>query len=193
MRLITRLSILAACALALLVSIGCAPAASSAPAPIYTRVNEVSLKPGDAIPTPTDDVILTATGNIGTHNNGDKIEMDRAAIEAVGVVEYKVRDPFDHKDVVFRGVLLSDLLALWQVPADATTLEMIALNDYVVEVPIADTRQWPVLYAMQADGQYMEVATRGPAMLVYPYDNFEFDTQIFNDRWIWQIKSVNVQ
>jgi hypothetical protein len=193
MRPMIRLSTLAASALALLVIVGCAPAASSAPAPIYTRVNEAQLKSGDAIPTPTGDVILTATGNIGTHNNGDKIEMDRAAIESVGLVEYKVRDPFELNDVVFRGVLMSDLLSVWQVPASATNLEMIALNDYVVEVPISDIRQWPVLYAMQADGQYMEVASRGPAMLVYPYDNFEFDQQIYNDRWIWQIKSVNVQ
>jgi hypothetical protein len=88
---------------------------------------------------------------------------------------------------------MSDLLDIWQVGEDATILHMVALNDYAVDVPLADLREYPVIFALQADGAYMPIATRGPAMLVYPYDDFEFDTAIYNDYWIWQIKAIDVR
>jgi hypothetical protein len=172
--------------------VGCAPAPTATPE-VYQRISEGTLNAGDAIPEPTEDVVLTVTGNIGTANSGESIEMDMPTIESVGLVDLSVHDPFDDKDVTFEGVLMSDLLALWKVADDATNLEMIALNDYVVNVPISDIRSYPVIYAIKADGVYMPVSTRGPAMLVYPYGHIDFDEQIYNDRWIWQIKSINVQ
>jgi hypothetical protein len=160
---------------------------------IYKRVTEGKLKPGDAIPAPTGDSILSVTGRIGTKNSGDSIKMDMPTIESVGLVDYKMTDPFEKTPTTFRGVLMSTLLDLWKVDKDATTLEMVALNDYKVDVPISDLRKYPVIFATQQDGQYMSVAKRGPAMLVYPYDNFQFDRKKYDDYWIWQIKSINVK
>jgi hypothetical protein len=170
-------------------------ACTSTPKPdaIYQRVSDVKLKAGDSIPAPKDSAVLSVTGRIGTKNSGDSIQMDMATIESVGLVDYKVNDPFEKRPTVFRGVLMSDLLDLWKVDKDATTLEMIALNDYKVDVPISDLRQYPVFFAVQQDGKYMPVSTRGPAMLVYPYDNFTFDRKKYDDFWIWQIKSINVK
>jgi hypothetical protein len=167
-------------------------ACGSPKADIYTRVTEAKLRPGDTIPVPSSNSILTVTGKIGTTNSGDHIEMDLPTIESVGLVDYKMTDPFEKKPTTFRGVLMSQLLDLWKVPADATMLEMVALNDYKVNVPIEDLRKYPVIFALQQDGQYMPVSTRGPAMLVYPYDNFSFDHQKYDDYWIWQIKSISV-
>lgn len=159
----------------------------------YSRVSETTLQAGDALPAPTGEVILTVTGKIGVTNADNAIEMDRDMIEAVGQFEYRVTDPFESVDRVYRGPLMSDLLALWQVPADATHIEVSALDDYIVTVAIADLRNYPVLFALQQDGEYMPISTRGPAMLVFPYNNFEFDQQIYNDYWAWQIKSIDVQ
>lgn len=161
--------------------------------PFYTRVNESTLQSGDNLPTPIGEVILTVTGNIGVTNVENAILMDREMIEAVGQYEYTVTDPFENIDRVYSGPLVSDLLDLWQVPADATQIEVSALDDYVVTVAIADLRNYPVLFALQQDGQYMPISTRGPAMLVFPYNNFEFNQQIYNDYWAWQIKSIEVQ
>jgi hypothetical protein len=160
---------------------------------IYTKVSDATLKAGDTIPTPTGDVILTVTGKIGAANNGDAIEMDLPMIEAAGLVDYKVKDPFENTDATFRGPLMSSLLDLWKVPQDATTLHMVALNDYSVDVPIAEVRKYPVVFALKQDGEYMPVASRGPAMLVFPYNDFEFNQALYNDYWIWQIKSIDVQ
>ena len=160
---------------------------------VYTVISEGTLNGGDTIPAPTGDVILTVTGNIGTTNVDDTIQMDLATVESVGLVDYTVQDPFENREITYRGVLMSDLLDVWQVGEDATTLHVVALNDYAVDVPLADLREYPVLFALQADGEYMPISTRGPAMLVYPYNDFEFDVAIYNDYWAWQIATIEVR
>lgn len=119
--------------------------------------------------------------------------MDRATIERVGVVEYRVKDPFSGESVRYRGVLMRDLLELWQVDEDAQQVYLVALNDYAIEVPLSEFYQYPVLFALQADGVYMEPDTQGPAMLVYPVDQYTFDLAEVKRNWIWQIKSIALQ
>lgn len=179
--------------LVVLISAACAPAAPATPEVVYTTVTQGELDAGEEIPAPQGETILIVSGNIGTTNANDTIEMDLATIESVGVVDYTVDDPFENRAITYRGVLMSDLLDVWQVSEDATSLHVVALNDYAVDVPIADLRQYPVVFALQADGEYMPIAEKGPAMLVYPYNDFEFDRNIYNDYWAWQIASVEVR
>lgn len=160
---------------------------------IYSIVRDAELKAGAAIPAPSDDVILTVTGLVGAENVAGKIEMDLATIESMQVVEYTVTDPFVEKPITYRGVLMSDLFDLWQVDPQATTLEVVALNDYQVSVPLKEMYDYPVFFAFMADGQYMEVSYRGPAMLVYPYDDRRFDPAVYDNFWVWQIKSIDVR
>lgn len=183
---------LAMISILLLIS-ACASAATPTPTQVYTVVEAGTLDAGSAIPEPTEEVILTVSGKIGAANVGSLIEMDLPTIESVGLVDYTVDDPFENKEITYRGVLMSDLLELWQVPADATNLHMVALNDYAVDVPLSEVRAYPVIFALQGDGVYLPVSTRGPAMLVFPYNHFEFETSVYNDYWIWQIKSIEVQ
>jgi hypothetical protein len=173
----------------------CNTAANVTPTPIYTRLTESSLAAGDPIPVPANeaDIILTVTGKISRLNQAQAIVMDLATIEQLGEVEYTLDDPFLEERVTYRGVLLGDLLNVWGVSAEATTLHMIALNDYEVDVPIEDFEKMPVVYALRINGDHMPVSTRGPAMLVYPYDHFNLDKTIYNNYWIWQIKSIDVR
>ena len=160
--------------------------------PVYTTVSEGTLIPGNPIPTPAEATILTVTGNIRTVNETEQIIMDIPTIESVGQVEYTVLDPFKDEEITYTGVLMSDLLDLWQIGEEATTLRMTALNDYMVEVPISLIRDFPVIFAMQANGEYMPIADKGPAMLVLPYHRFESERPSSDAYWIWQIKSIDV-
>jgi hypothetical protein len=108
-------------------------------------------------------------------------------------VEYEVVDPFENRKQLFRGVLMRELLNLWQVKAEATTLDMVALNDYHVDLPIALMREKPLLFALQADGEYMRPDYRGPAMLVFPYGYYQFKRPLYDAYWIWQIKAITVK
>jgi len=168
----------------------CSPAANSTTP--YTKISDASLNVGDAIPMPTADLFITITGKIGVSNNGDSVQMDVPTLERLMQVEYKVNDPFDKVEAHFRGVLLTDLLALLKVDSSATKLKFVALDDYSVEVPIDTIRQWSLMLAVQQDGVYFTVDKRGPAMVVFPNENFTIDST--NDGlWIWQIKSIEVE
>jgi hypothetical protein len=176
--------------------VGCSPASSSpTPTAIYTTVSQPTLKKGDPIPVPKGDVILKVTGNTETRNIEDdkSIQMDLATLESMGLVDYTVNDPFEKKDITYRGVLMSTLLDVLQVSSTAKTLHIVALNDYAVDVPIQDLRNYPVIFALKADGEYMPISTHGPAMLVYPYNDFTFDQAVYNNYWIWQIASIDVR
>ena len=162
--------------------------------PVYTVISEGSLTAGEVIPSPEQEAILTVSGNIKTTNQDDTIVMDIPTIESAGLVEYTISvDPFADREIVYQGVLMNDLLDLWQVEEDATTLKMTALNDYQVDVPLELVRDYPVIFALKADGEYMSIADKGPAMLVFPYDHFEFEQPGTNRYWIWQIKSIDVE
>lgn len=160
---------------------------------VYTVVSAATLRPGAAIPTPQQEPMLTITGKISATNRDNTILMDRAALEQVGLVEYTVTDPFEQRLVRYRGLLMRDLLALWQVAADTQTVHVTALNDYKIAIPMSDFRQYPVLFALQADGVYMQPDYRGPAMLVYPLDQYAFDLIAVQRKWIWQIKTIEIQ
>lgn len=166
---------------------GCA-----APGAPYTVVTEGTLSVGDPIPLP-ERAILTVTGRVGATNSGDSIKMDAAGVEAAGQVDYTVEDPFLKTEVTYRGPLVADLLDLWQADPEATTLHITALNDYSIDVPISMMREYPVLLALQADGEYMAVEDRGPAMLVFPYDDFNFERPATDALWIWQIATIEVR
>lgn len=161
---------------------------------VYTRITPSKLQAGQPIPLPTRESILKVTGRLGTTNQDNHIIMDRPTLEAVGLVEYSVRDLFEQQDRMFRGVLMRDLLKTWQVDPQAQTLHIKALNDYNIQIPISWVRQYPILFALQQNGETMTPDYRGPAMLVFPYQKFpsapEFTEQAY---WIWQIEEINVQ
>lgn len=169
----------------------------------YERITLGTLQAGSLIPEATGEPIITVTGNIGavqdgeaptTSENDNRIVMDQTRLNAVGMVEYAVEDPFERKHNTFRGVLFRDLLDLWQVPPEAERLVMTALNDYEVNVPISMLREYPVLLAQQQNGQVMTRDYRGPAMLVTPLTQYPSVKDLaYQDYWIWQIKTIHVE
>jgi len=142
---------------------------------------------------PRNPVILTVTGKISSKNLGDQIVMDLPTLEAVGVVEYAISDPFENRKIVYRGVLMRDLVKLWQVDKSAQTLHLVALNDYTIDIPIQEMQTYPVLLALQADGQYMKPDYHGPSMIIYPLDNYQLDPVATMKKLIWQVKTITVQ
>lgn len=160
---------------------------------VYTVISDGQLAAGDDIPTPQDAPILTVSGRVAANSGVETIELDVATLESLGIVEYTVMDPFEDREITYRGVLMSDLLDVLQIEEGATTLQMVALNDYKIDLPIDEMYEYPVIFAMMADGAYMQPSDFGPAMIVYPYDDFRFDRSIYNSRWIWQIASITVK
>lgn len=169
------------------VAIACQSSATATP---YTRVSEPVAALGAPIPAPADP-ILTITGDI-TGTNRDGLELDVAAIEALGLVRYAVRDPWLERNLEFTGVLVTDLLAAAGANPDATTLLITALDDYQVSIAIADVRRWPVMLATRTNGEPMAIEDKGPTRIVFPADP-TIDPLRYKDLWIWQLKTIEVR
>lgn len=160
----------------------------------FEVVTEAVLTPGDEIPAPSDDVVLTITGAIAVTNVEDSLQLDMSTLESIGLVSYEVDDDqAEGRRVAFTGVLLRDLLAVAGADPDAVALEMTALNDYAVSVPAADAEASPVMIATQSDGERMPVANYGPVRVVYPYDSHDLDSTLHDPRWIWQLSTIDVR
>lgn len=173
---------------------GCGSNNSGPAAVIYETVSEPTLNPGDSIPAPTGKVILTVDGKISQKNAGDKLELDMATLESMGLVKFDATDPFDEIKKVVTGVLVTQFLKIVGAASDATTLHMVATDDYAVDFNIVDTEKWPVLIATQYDGSYVPLDKGGPTILVFPFDDFpEIDHSIYDSQSIWSIETITVK
>ena len=78
--------------------------------------------------------------------------------------------------------------------AEGGTLRLTAINDYAVEIPMADAVPGAALLAYELDGQPMSVRQKGPVWLVYPYDSDgKWRTESVYARSVWQLNRIEVR
>ncbi len=146
----------------------------------------------ESLPQPSGKVILTVSGNIRNTNGDGVAEFDRAMLEALGMTELQTSTEWTTGRLIFEGVLARDLLEA--VGADGTAAHAVALNDYAVEIPLADFRDYPVILALKMDGKYMRVRDKGPIWVVYPHEQYdELKAEAIQPRWIWQLRRLEIQ
>ncbi len=143
------------------------------------------------LPDPQGPVILAVTGDIAVTNQGELAAFDRVMLEALETVSLNTTTAWTEGTVTFEGPLVRDVLAL--VGADGEVVTATALNDYAVDIPFSDFQDYDVLLALEMDGAPMSVRDKGPIWIVYPRDEYaELQTVEYNARWIWQLRSLNV-
>jgi len=151
-----------------------------------------SIAQAAGLAAPTGEVVLTVSGKIAATNAGESAAYDLAMLEALPGRATVTETPWTKGTVKFEGPLGAALLD--QLGASGSTLKIVALNDYVVEVPIEDFRTWPVILATRKDGKAMPVRDKGPIFVIYPFD---LDRSLYNEkifsRSAWQVKSIEVR
>lgn len=175
---------------------GCTPASAGS----ISTVIPPTIEPGDQIPSPKEEVILTISGDIGITNVGDTLQFDMPTLESLGLVQYSVHDPYRVSDddpsrlevVTYAGVLMSNFKDYLQVSESAKNFHIVALDDYQVDLSFDEIEKWPILLATRSNGEYMNVEKSGPTRIVFPYDSFDIDPVRYNDLWIWNIESMQV-
>ena len=141
---------------------------------------------------PTGKVLLTVSGRITNTNSGGKAVFDREMLEALGVSELAQETPWTDGRQVFNGVLGHKILDA--VGAEGEMIVAKAINDYHVNIPISDLRNYPVLFALKQNGSYMRVRGKGPIWIIYPRETYpELDTDQITDRWVWQLTEIVIQ
>jgi hypothetical protein len=154
----------------------------------------VPLAPASAesLPPPAGEVLLTVAGKIGLTNGDGLARLDRAQLLAWGTDRLRTVTPWDDGEVTFEGVRGSRLLAA--LKADGSVVRCKALNDYSVDIPLVELREYAVLFALQRDGRPFSVRERGPVWVAYPWSQHpELDDRLRRQRSIWQLTEILVE
>lgn len=146
----------------------------------------------EPLPAPEGPVILTVGGNVAVTNSESGAAFDRDLLTGLGVTEITTSTPWTDGPQRFSGVLARTVLE--RVGAEGTMVAASALNDYTVEVPMEDFENYDVLLATDMNGEQMQVSDKGPIWIVYPRDSHpELKDRRLHDRWVWQLKTLQVQ
>ena len=141
--------------------------------------------------TPTAEVLLTVTGEIGRTNRDGAMAFDRAMLKDLPRTSFTTSTIWTDGKHSFTGVKLADLLDA--VDAEGGTLRATALNDYEITMPVAEARDGALIaYAM--DGEAMSVREKGPLWIVYPYDSdIAYQSETIYARSIWQLNRIRIE
>ncbi len=144
---------------------------------------------GDLLPTPQGKILLTVYGHIQKTNVGDTAQFDLAMLDALGRIEFETNTIWTDGSVTFTGVPLSALLDTLGVTSG--TLKATAVNDYIIEIPVADVEPDAPIIAHHMNGEQMARRDKGPLWIVYPYDRDEkYQTEVTYSRSIWQLDRI---
>lgn len=147
--------------------------------------------PAAALEEPKGPVILTIVGAVTEPNRDGSAVFDLAMLEHLKGRRAAMETPWAIGKAEFSGPLLHDVLKA--AGAEGSRLLVPAMNGYSVEVPLSDVLSLDTVLATRVDGEVMTVRTKGPSMLVYPFDQ---DSSLFNEKYfarsVWQIKEIEV-
>jgi len=178
-------------ALAMMVLASCGDETS--PRPIKVESVDVSggdIAVGDEIPTPKRKTVVEIGGLVSNPNQNDAVMIDLATLERMPRLKLRVFEPYEKRKMVFEGVLLSKLLEIAGSDSNANEIHLTALDDYKVDVPLAEIRNTDVLLATKADGKHMSISDGGPTRVIFPPDS---GTGRNPDMWIWNVETITVR
>jgi len=125
--------------------------------------------------------------------SGAEITMTKAEFMALDQMTLNTSNEFVDEVTAFDGPLARDVVALLGgVPGD--TVELTAINDYSIEVPVSDFFDYDVIFAHTVGGVQLSPRDKGPIWVVYPMSDFpELAAANFNARLIWQLVKVEIK
>lgn len=147
--------------------------------------------PARALERPRGPVVLTLTGRLRMPNEGDRAHFDMDMLAALQQHSFSTRTPWYAQARRFTGPLLRDVLAA--VGAHGTTLRLVALNDYRVDMPVDDVQRHDVVLARLLDDRPMSVRDKGPLFVIYPFDaDPALRSAVYYARSAWQLRTIDV-
>ena len=176
-------------------AIGLAAGGCAEPGPVAAAAVVVTTPapraPDERLPVPAGDPVLTITGRVERTNVGQALRLDADGMDALGRIRIELYEPWVKQRMSFQGVWLADVLAAAGVDGGATGLHLTALDNYQVDLPIADVRAGGVLLATRnGDGGAIPIAEGGPIRIVFA-DGVEAGANA--NQWIWSLTTMDVR
>ena len=136
--------------------------------------------------------LLKVSGNISHTNKANAAHLDRAMLAALPRHELETSTSVTDGVNRFEGFLMRDLLE--KLGAEGETAAAIALNDYLIEIPLQDFHAYDVLVADTMDGERLTPRDKGPLWIVYPRDQHrELQDIRYDYRWVWQLYRLEIR
>ncbi len=146
----------------------------------------------DPLPVPQGPVILTVSGGIAQANGPEGAAFDLAMLEGMETVEFETTTIWTEGPQSFRGVPLVRLIEA--LGAEGEVIAASALNDYTVEIPLADAVEGGPILAFAQNGRHLSVRDKGPLWVVYPYDTAsKYQSEVIYARSIWQVRRMEIR
>ena len=121
----------------------------------------------------------------------DPVTLELADLDAMAQHSFTTSTIWTDGDVTFSVVPLSAVLASMNMQGSA--VEMIALNDYKVTIPMDQLEDTVPIIATRMDGKVMSVRDKGPYWIVFPYDaDPKYQTETIYSLSIWQLNRLKV-
>jgi hypothetical protein len=163
--------------------------AESTPAPVVLGAS--TIVPGEQVPAPEGTPVLTVTGKIAATNGSGGLRLDAATLDRLGVTAVSVYEPWVKADVLFQGVWLADLIKLARPDGSAQTVHLTALDDYQIDLSMADVMAGGVLLATKTGGgAAIAVEDGGPTRIVFTSGTPSGSSA---DQWIWSLAAIDVR
>ncbi|KNG91985.1 molybdopterin-dependent oxidoreductase [Pseudaestuariivita atlantica] len=139
---------------------------------------------------PEGPVILEVSGEIANLNGDGVAQFDMAMLRQLDWREIETYTSFTTGMQSFAGPTLASLLAA--VGAEGDRLNATAINDYFVEIPVADADAHNVILAAEMNGKRMRIRDKGPIWVIYPLSEAEAAKKPFDTEMIWQMNRLEV-
>ena len=180
-------AILLAAVVAVMYSSSGADRTKSAEAPSLAAPKATT--PAKPFPAPKGEPVLRIEGVTRGNVSAHVTEVDFATLDQAASKEITIREPFIKRQMTFNGLPMDELLRRAGANPSTRTVRLHALDDYHVDLPVADLRSAGLL-ATRADGKKMAIAKGGPIRLVFSGDG---KTARDSDNWIWSVNSIRVK
>ncbi|MDY0871483.1 molybdopterin-dependent oxidoreductase [Dongia rigui] len=145
-----------------------------------------------AIDPPQGPVLLLVTGAISEKNTESGLAFDQVMLDRLPHRVVRTGTPWTPGPADFSGVSLKAVLDL--AGAKGTTISAIALNDYAVDIPMADAANDNVIIADRKNGSLMPIRDKGPLWIIYPISNQpELDGEATYSKMIWQLRQLTIK
>lgn len=139
---------------------------------------------------PSGPVLLKVTGAIDRTNVGDAAHFDRTMLEALDWRDIRTHTSFTVGEQVFAGPTIESLFDY--VGAQGSAVIATAINDYSVEISIAQLIENDAFLAMDHGGRPMRVRDKGPIWIVFPLTEQAARLQPFDREMVWQLVSLHI-
>lgn len=145
----------------------------------------------EEISAPVGEVVLSVELSASSASAVESLEFDLDALAALGSTSIETTTIWTEGLQTFEGIELATLIEALGVTSG--TIKAIALNDYAVEIPVADAVPGGPIIAYKRNGAFMSVRDKGPLWVIFPYDaDAKFRTEVVYSQSIWQLAKIEI-